>query len=234
MRLSRFLALAGAASRRSAEDLICAGRVRVGGKVVLDPATGVEETSDITLDGAPLEIARARTYIIYHKPAGVITTLAKSREPGLSLPEALPDLPERLFPVGRLDRETTGLLILTDDGDLAFRLIHPRHEVEKEYLVRLNRPLGSRDFERIRKGIIIDERKVEVSALLPAPGGRCRVVIHEGRKHIVRRLFRELKLTVVELKRTRIGPVALGRLGVGRWRKLTPGEVQRLKQTAGL
>jgi len=229
MRLARYLALCGVAARRKCEDFIAAGRVSVDGRTISDPAFNVDERQTAALDGNVLHLPRPeeRFYAMLHKPVGVVSTLAVGREKGPCLSDII-DIPARVFPVGRLDRASSGLLLLTDDGDLTYKIIHPKHHILKEYLVKLNRRLLPKDIERFVKGIVVDNRPVEVDELRPEAGGRWRITIHEGRKHIVRRLFRALKITVVELKRTKVGPIALGRLPVGKWRKLTEKEIQQL------
>lgn len=230
MRLAAFIASSGEASRRQAEKLIAEHRVVVNGLTATDPALGVTSEDDVRLDGRRLELLRPEdlTYIAFHKPIGVVSTMAVGREKGPSITDVLA-LPERIFPVGRLDQNSSGLLLLTDDGNLAYRLLHPKHKVIKEYLVKLNRPLQPRDYDRIVRGIPVEGRVVEIDGLQPAAGDRWRITIHEGRKHIVRRLFVEIRCRVVELKRTRIGPISLGRLPVGKWRKLTADEINRLR-----
>ncbi len=237
MRLARYLSLCGVASRRKCEKIIASGRVAIDGSVIIDPAFKVDEQMSVSLDGKILQPLRTDEYFyaMFHKPVGVVSTLSVGSERGPCLSDII-NLPVRVFPVGRLDRDSSGLLLLTNDGDLTYKIIHPKHKILKEYYVRLNRQLQDRDVERIVKGIIIDERKVEVHSLAPigSKGYSWRIVIHEGRKHIVRRLFKALNITVLELKRTRIGPISLGRLPIGRWRKLTPNEIIQLKKACSL
>jgi len=204
--------------------------VVVNGLVILDPAYGVGECDHIELDGKTLTLPAPGelTYIMLHKPAGVVSTMSPGRERGASLAD-LVELPQRLHPVGRLDRDSSGLILLTNDGDLTHRLTHPRHRIQKEYLAKLNRPLTPRDFKRIARGVRVDGRVVEVDVIGPARGGRIQMTIHEGRNRIVRRLFGEIGYRVLELKRVRIGPVRLGRLTIGHWRRLRPAEVKSLK-----
>ncbi len=230
MRLNHFLSEAGVASRRSAERIIRAGRVSLNKETVTDPAFPVDDGDRVAVDGVPIRLPeeRDKVYLMLHKPVGVLSTMAPGREKGACLADLI-DHPRRVFPVGRLDRDSSGLVLLTDDGTLAYRLMHPRHRVTKEYLVKTDRPLRARDFQRIVNGPPIDGRRVEVDYLAPAQGGRFTLTIHEGRRHIVRRLLSEIGFRVVELKRVRVGPIHLGRLSVGRWRKLNRGEIEKLK-----
>lgn len=232
-RLAKYLAWAGVASRRHSEDLVASRKVTVNGKTVTDPAHLVGGDDLIACDGRTIvrRVAGDLVYVMLHKPLGVVSTMAPGNEKGLCLAD-LVQLPTRVHPVGRLDRDSSGLLLITNDGDLTLRLTHPRQEVEKEYLVKLQRPLFPRDIEKIRRGVLIDERPVRVQTLESARGGRLRIVICEGRNRIVRRLFGEIGGKVLELKRVRIGTLILGRLGIGRWRKLTAREIERLKEAA--
>ena len=187
----------------------------------------------VAVDGQPIASneSRALVYIMLHKPVGVLSTLAPSREKGIPVSRFL-DLPVRLHTAGRLDRDSSGLLLMTNDGDWSHLLTHPRHAVPKEYLLKLDRPLTASEMTRLARGIEVDGRAVAIDALNPVGGAKLAITIHEGRKRILRRLMRELGRRVVELKRIRIGPLALGKLGVGKWRKLSAGEVEALRRAA--
>lgn len=229
MRLAKFLAGAGVASRRACEKIIFNGHVKVNGRTIKDPALDVSEDDSILVSGTKIEAPSPEefVYIMFHKPAGVLSTMSPGREEGECIADLL-KYPKRLFPVGRLDKDSSGLILMTNDGKFANRLIHPRYKIEKEYQVRVNRQLSKENYYRLRKGIEIDGRVVEVGDLTHAKGGRITLTIHEGRKRIVRRLLREIKLTTLDLKRTRIGTLRLGKLGIGRWRKVTEAELQNL------
>ncbi len=230
MRLVKFTATAGVASRRHSEELIRAGELSVNGRVITDPAFPVTETDEVHYQGRVVEAPTAEKFyaIMLHKPTGVLSTMVPGKERGYCLAD-LVATPERLHPVGRLDQDSSGLILMTNDGELTLKLTHPSHEVEKEYLVKINRALQPGEIEKIRRGVMVDDRVVHVSGLELDRGGRLRVIIHEGRNRIVRRLFGALHCNVLELKRIRIGAVALGTLAVGRWRKLSQREFDSLK-----
>lgn len=230
MRLNHFLAKAGVASRRKADEIIKDGRVTVNNVIVKNPATGVSDSDLIELDGSRLKNIEdvAPVYIMLHKPIGYLSTLSPSREKGIPITELLP-IPERVFPVGRLDRESSGLILMTNDGEIAHRLMHPSYHVEKEYLVKLHRKLNVKDLEKIIRGCEIDGRMVRIQNVQFAQGGRIAITIQEGRKHIVRNIMKAFNLRVLELKRIRMGALHLGKLAIGRWRKLSPNEIVLLK-----
>lgn len=231
MRLAKYLALCGVDSRRHCEVIVRKGLVKVNGLSVVDPAFSVSDGDTVELDGErvfPLTPSDLR-YIAYHKPVGVVCSMEPSHPSGPTLRQMLA-FPLRIFPVGRLDRTSSGLIILTNDGLFAQRILHPKHKIEKEYEVRLNRELRLGDGEKILKGVAIEGRVVEVHQLNPIKPYLWRIVIHEGRKRIVRRLFKAMGYTVEELKRVRIGPIWLGRLPVGKWRNLTKREIEAILQ----
>ena len=216
-RLHKILARAGIASRRKAEELIREGRVVVNGGIAVIGQSADPGKDEIVVDGRPIRIER-KVYYAFYKPKDVVTTMGE--EHGLKTVGRLPQIrkiEERVFPVGRLDRDAEGLLILTNDGELANALSHPRHEVTKEYRVVLDRPF--RNPEMLKKGVKVEGKLVEIS------GVRCRskevvLSIHEGRTHIVKRLFEELGYRVTALRRIRIGPIRLGNLRSGELQKL--------------
>lgn len=235
-RLQRTLARAGLGSRRACEELISAGRVEVNGRVALlgdrvDPAA-----DELRVDGRRLSSDPGLRYFVLHKPRGVTTTM---RDPHADrdLVRLLPR-GARVFPVGRLDRETEGLLLLTNDGELANRLAHPRHGVEKEYLAEVDGAPTQRHLARLRAGIHLEDgvaRAVRARSVGRTAGrGALVVVMAEGRKREVRRMLGEIGLPVRRLVRTRVGPVRLGRLRAGEARELTPAEVRGLYRAAGL
>ena len=240
-RLHKVLAHAGVASRRAAEQMIRDRRVRVNGAVVLEMGTQVDPERDaIEVDGrrlANVEASADHIYVALNKPLGVVSTVRD--------PERRPTVVEmvnasrRLYPVGRLDIDSEGLVLLTDDGELTFRLTQARFAVEKEYHVLVNGPdLGEHVLERMRAGVMLEDglaRVVRTSLLGTTPrGGLVRVVLVEGRKRQVRRMFSALGCVVEGLQRVRIGPLHLGDLEPGQHRGLTRREVEALRSTVGL
>ena len=202
VRLGKYLAHAGVASRRGAEELIAAGRVRVGGEIVTDPARDVNEGSGVEVDGASVT-PEAREVWAVNKPAGVVST---AREPGRrpAITE-LVDSEQRLYPVGRLDADTTGLILLTNDGELANRLTHPRYGVPKTYRVRLARPPSDRDLERLRGGVRLEDGTTSAAQIQKLGERELEVTISEGRKRQVRRMAEAVGNEVEALTRIRIG-----------------------------
>ena len=225
VRLGKYLAHAGVASRRAAEELIAAGRVRVGGEIVTDPARDVNEGSGVEVDGAPVT-PEAREVWAVNKPAGVVST---AREPGRrpAITE-LVDSEQRLYPVGRLDADTTGLILLTNDGELANRLTHPRYGVPKTYRVRLARPPSDRDLERLRGGVRLEDGTTSAAQIQKLGERELEVTISEGRKRQVRRMAEAVGNEVEALTRIRIGSLELGGLRRGDARLLEEGEVAAL------
>jgi pseudouridine synthase len=235
-RVQRALARAGFGSRRACEELIEDGRVEVNGRVAT-LGDRVDPTRDqVRVDGRAISVDPGLRYLALHKPRGVTTTL---RDPHAErdLRGFLPRGP-RVFPVGRLDRDTEGLLLLTNDGDLAHRLAHPRHAVEKEYLAEVDGTPSKRQLGRLRRGVRLEDgpaRALEARAAGRTGGrGAVRLVLAEGRKREVRRMLDAVGLPVRRLVRTRVGPVRLGRLRPGELRELTPEEVRALYRVAGM
>ena len=234
-RLQKVMARAGVASRRKSEELIRQGRVAVNGRVVRELGTRVDPARDvITVDGEPLRLRAQHTYILLHKPPGVITTV---HDPwGRPTVLDLVQTEARVFPVGRLDANSEGLVLLTDDGELAYRLTHPRFEHEKEYHVLVAGRPTRRTLERLRRGVRLEDgvtapAKVEV---LRRAGRNTwlRIVLHEGRKRQIRRMAEAVGHPVRRLIRVRIGPLRLGNLAPGEWRHLTRREVEALREVA--
>jgi 23S rRNA pseudouridine2605 synthase len=235
-RLQKVLAHAGVASRRASEGLIQAGRVRVNGRVVTELGTKVNPRQDtITVDGKPLPRSQDEVvYIILNKPRNVLSAASDDR--GRRTVLDLVDIDSRVYPVGRLDLQSEGLILLTNDGELTRRLTHPAHHVEKEYHVLVSGKPSTEALSRWRNG----ELTLEGKPLAPAKvikmsdeGEKStwlRIVLTEGRKRQIREVARMLGHHVRTLQRVRLGPIRLGKLKMGRWRHLTPTEVQRLKQ----
>jgi 23S rRNA pseudouridine2605 synthase len=232
MRLAKLLAHAGVASRRGAEELVRAGRVSVGGETVTDPARDVSEADDVAVDRRP--VAREAT-VVYalHKPAGVLSTAADTH--GRPTVISLVDDPRRLYPVGRLDADTTGLILLTNDGELAHRLTHPRYEVEKTYRARVwGGPVGDDALRRLREGVELDDGRTAPARVRPLRPDGLELVLREGRKRQVKRMCEEVGHRVRRLERVGFGPLTLRGLPVGAVRRLAPAEVAALRRAAGL
>jgi 23S rRNA pseudouridine2605 synthase len=230
MRLAKYLAHAGVASRRAAERLIAAGRVTVGGEPVTDPARDVDESSAVAVDGEPVALEEREVYAV-NKPAGVVSTARDTH--GRPTVTGLVPSHARLYPVGRLDAGTTGLILLTNDGELADRLTHPRYEVQKVYLARVEpSPVGEPALRRLREGVELDDGVTSPARVRQVRPGLLEIAISEGRKRQVRRMFEGVGHRVVELRRIAFGPLRLGDLPEGGHRRLSPAEVERLSKPA--
>jgi 23S rRNA pseudouridine2605 synthase len=224
MRLNAYLARAGIASRRGAEDLIRAGRVRVNGEVA-GLATSVERRDSVEVDGARVE-PEPLAYILLHKPAGVVTT---ARDPhGRPTVVGLVGHGSRVVPVGRLDADTTGALLLTNDGPLAHRLMHPRYEVDKVYEADVEGEPNEGDLARLREGIELEDGPAAPARVEVVGRGRVRLTIHQGRKHQVKRMLEAVGHPVRRLHRSSYAGLTVDGLEPGEWRELSAEEVRRL------
>src|SRR5262249_16161412 len=229
VRLAKFLAHGGVASRRKAEEIIAKGLVAVGGEVVTDPARDVGAGDDVRVNGAPVG-AEAREVWVVNKPAGVVST---AREPGERRAVVeLVDSKARLYPVGRLDADSTGLLLLTNDGALANRLTHPRYEVAKTYRARLAKAPRERELARLREGIELEDGPTAPAEVRTVGDREIEIVLREGRNRQVRRMVDAVGNRVVALKRIGFGPLRLGKLGEGQARRLSGAEVEELRVAA--
>jgi 23S rRNA pseudouridine2605 synthase len=229
-RLAKHLAHAGIASRRAAEEIIAAGRVTVDGETVTDPARGVTGAEAIAVDGEALA-HRAPQRLVYalHKPAGVVST-AHDPQGRRTVVDLLPGVSTRLYPVGRLDADTTGLILLTNDGELANRLTHPRYEVPKTYRARVaNGPVGERALRALREGVELDDGRTAPAAVRALGPGELELTIREGRKRQVRRMCDAVGHPVASLERVAFGPLGLKGLQPGEHRRLTASEIERLR-----
>jgi 23S rRNA pseudouridine2605 synthase len=231
MRLAKYLAHAGVASRRAAEKIVAAGRVTVNGKVVVDPARDVDDDSGVAVDGHAVAPEPQETYVV-NKPAGVVSTASDTH--GRTTVVELVDSDRRLYPVGRLDADTSGLILLTNDGALAERLTHPRYGVEKVYRVKVDPPRpNERALRALREGVELDDGRTAPARAHVVEPGVLEIAIREGRNRQVRRMCEAVGHRVVALRRTAFGPLRLGRLGAGDARRLTAAEVERLRQSVG-
>jgi 23S rRNA pseudouridine2605 synthase len=229
VRLAKFLAHGGVASRRQAEKLIAAGRVTVGGEVVTDPALDVGDEDDVRIDGSPVAAESHEVWAV-NKPAGVVST---AKEPGdRPAVVSLVRSKARLYPVGRLDADSTGLLLLTNDGALANRLTHPRYEVPKAYRVQLHRPPSEADLRRLERGVELEDGPTAPAKVSRVGECEIEIVLREGRNRQVRRMVETVGNRVVALRRVRFGPIELGSLPLGQARRLPEEEIARLWEDA--
>jgi 23S rRNA pseudouridine2605 synthase len=228
MRLAKFLAHAGVASRRAAEGIVRDGRVTVDGEVLTDPARDVDESHAVALDGRRVEPEPREVHAL-NKPAGVVST---ARDPyGRPTVVQLVRSPRRLYPVGRLDADTTGLILLTNDGDLAERLTHPRYGVKKVYRARVKPSrLSPRALEALNKGVELDDGRTAPAQVRQPATGIVQITIREGRKRQVRRMLEAVGHRVVALERVAFGPLGLRGMEPGQSRRLTKAEVERLRR----
>jgi len=226
VRLAKYLAHAGVASRRASEDLIREGRVTVDGTPVTSPATDVSGTERIEVDGTALEPEDRVVYML-NKPKGVVSTAQDTHDRPTVV--SLIGSSKRLYPVGRLDADTTGLILLTNDGELANRLTHPRYEVPKTYVAKTSGgPVKERLLRQLRDGIELDDGRTAPASVRQLGPDELELTIHEGRKRQVRRMLEAIGHPVVELKRVQLGDLRLRHLKEGDHRRLTPAEVERL------
>jgi 23S rRNA pseudouridine2605 synthase len=229
VRLVKYLAHGGVASRRMAEKIIANGRITVDGKVVTDPARDVDERNDVRVDGSPVGVEAHEVWAL-NKPAGVVST---AKEPG-ERPAVveLVDSPARLYPVGRLDAASTGLLLLTNDGALANRLTHPRYGVAKTYRAKLGKRPSDRDLERLRRGVELEDGITALAEVALIAEREIEIVLREGRNRQVRRMVEAIGNRVVALRRIRFASLSLGRLAEGGSRRLSEEEIARLWKDA--
>ncbi len=236
MRLNRFLALTGVASRRACDVIIREGRVCVDGVRVDGPGIGVEPGRNVvTLDGKVLRAVEAQTWLL-NKPVKILSTVKDDRG-GRTVADLAREagIEVRLFPVGRLDKMSRGLILLSNEGDLAHRLIHPRFGVEKIYRLRINLPITRTQMRRFALGLELEDGVTQPCRIKALHGkNRYEIVLKEGRKRQIRRMFEALNRRVLDLQRVRMGPQGLSRLPEGQLRRLTEGELIRLKRAVGL
>ena len=231
MRLQKYMAECGVASRRRAEEMIAAGQVTVNGQKITQMGVQVEEGDEVRVNGKIIRPEAEKRYVLYHKPAGEVTTV-NDPEGRACVLDHFRDYPVRLYPVGRLDYDSEGLLLLTNDGALTERLLHPSHQVDKTYLARVSGNVSADDLKKLRAGILLDDHKTApAKARLirqEALAASVLVTIHEGRNRQVRRMFEETGHQVLQLRRVRFGPLDLGDLPRGQWRELTSEEIRKL------
>ena len=238
LRLNRFLASAGVASRRRCDDFIRAGRVSVGGEVVVELGTRVVPGVDVvTVDGVQVEIPQEHWTLALNKPRDVLVSASDTRG-RTTVYDLIEDAPGRVFPVGRLDYRSEGLLVFTNDGDLAYRLAHPRFKVDKLYRVEVDGKIEAGVIDALSKGVVLEEGRTQPAVVRVAGTKRGRTVVEielrEGRKRQIRRMFGLFGNEVRRLKRMRFGPLELGALPAGKWRILQPAEIHELREAVGL
>ena len=235
VRLQKYMAMCGAASRRGAEEIIENGRVTVNGKKIVEQGVKVEIGADIVkLDGKVIKPSGKMYYIMLNKPTGYVSTVKDQFERATVLDLISTEINERIFPVGRLDYDTEGLLLLTNDGDFTYKVTHPKHNIDKTYIAVLKGGITIKGLQQLRRGVRLDDGFVTSPAvveMLDAENGHTtvKITIHEGKNRQVRRMFEAVGTKVVELQRLSIGKVELGNLPLGRWRHLTSHEINYLK-----
>ncbi len=231
MRINKFIAAAGICSRRNADTLISEGRVSVNGKRILEPGLDVTENDTVLVDGKKVELAAKKYYIALNKPDGFVTTTDDPFDRPTVM-QLVTDVDARLFPVGRLDYHTEGLLLLTDDGDFANRLMHPKHEIYKTYIAHVPGFPTLGQLGALRHGVRLEDGKTapaKVTVIRQYPDGvDISISIREGRNRQVRRMIEAIGYKVTRLVRISVGNIQLGHLPIGKWRHLSPREVEEI------
>lgn len=233
VRLQKYIAMCGKASRRKAEEMIADGRVKVNGEKVTEQGVKVEIGSDkVTVDGKELSLVTKKYYIMLNKPVGVVSTVSDEAGRPTVVDILKDEINTRIFPVGRLDYDTEGLLLLTNDGDFSYRVTHPKFEMKKTYLALVGSGLTVAGLNKLRRGVVIDGFRTspaEVELIESEPNSNLvRITIHEGKNRQVRKMFEAVGVKVKELRRVSIGKVEIGNLPYGRWRHLTSHEINYL------
>lgn len=233
MRLQKYMALCGVASRRKAEQMILDGCVTVNGNTVYEMGFQVDESADIvTVMGKEIHPETEKHYIAYYKPIGEISSVSDP-EGRATVMDKFRDYPVRLFPIGRLDYDSEGLLLLTNDGELMNNLLHPSHEVRKVYLAKVSNLVNENEIRQLQSGVMVDGKLTSPAKVVflrkEAFASVLLITIHEGRNRQVRKMFEAVGHQVVSLKRVEFGPISLGKLPLGQWKKLTDSEIEKLK-----
>ncbi len=231
IRLNKYIAHAGVCSRRRAEEFIAQGKVTINEQVVTDPAYGVAPDDHVCCEGQPLKKEKC-IYLLLNKPKGYVTTVADEKNRATVMDLLGTKIKQRVFPVGRLDRDTTGLLLLTNDGDLAQKLAHPRHRMVKNYKVTLTKPIMHENFQKLLHGLYLPDgfMKVDRARYTDKSRKRLLVEVHSGRNRIIRRLFKHIGCYVKELDRVSYANINKSGLPKGRWRLLSKEEIALLKK----
>lgn len=226
IRLQKYMAECGVASRRAAEKLIAAGKVKINGRIARIGAKIDPSSDKVVVNGKLLKQKEKKIYIKLNKPLGILSACSDRKE--MTVVDLIKDVPGRLYPVGRLDMGSEGLMILTNDGELANRLMHPRYEHEKEYEVVVQSPMSNVAIDKLCRGIIIDDKKTLPAKIKKILNNKFRIILREGRKRQIRGMLEAIGNRVVRLKRIRIKNIQLGNLAAGKYVYLTPSEVQGL------
>ncbi len=232
MRINKYIAHSGVASRRKADELVASGNVKVNGVVIREAGFQVSEGDRVEINGKHIESSEKKVYILLNKPVGYVTTMNDDKG-RYTAADLVTDITERIFPVGRLDYNTSGLLIMTNDGEVAYRITHPKHQVTKTYRAEVSGYLSNTRLAKLRNGVdiggfVTSKAKVEVIKQLKNTA-IVEIEIHEGKNRQVRKMFKAVGCTVVRLQRISIGELRLGRMLEGHYRKLTPKEVEMIK-----
>lgn len=237
MRLQKYLAGCGVASRRTCEEYILQGKVMVNGTIIKELGTKVTEEDIVVYDNQIIQPDKAYVYYVLNKPVGYITT-AKDEKNRPTVLDIMEDIDERIFPVGRLDYNTSGLIILTNDGELTYALTHPKHQVDKTYHVKVRGRVDSVSIEKLQTGVIVDGRKTAPAAVKIMDkrevATKLSITIHEGRNRQIRKMCEAVGHSVIKLMRNSIGEITLDGLPIGRYRELTKEEVAYLKKIGGI
>lgn len=229
IRLQKFLSAAGVCSRRKGEELIASGKVAVNGEIAVELGTKIDPDQDqVTVDGKVIQPAHRLVYIALNKPRDYVSSCS---HPGEKVVVDLVDISERIYPVGRLDKDSTGLLLLTNDGRIHHRLSHPSFDHEKEYDVTVARPIADGALKKMSDGLPLMGTKTRPSRITRISPRRFRIVLQEGKNRQIRRMVRKVGNEVTGLQRNRFASIKLGNLAPGKWRYLSPGETQRLIDT---
>lgn len=237
MRINKFIAASGVASRRKAESLVLEGRIRVNGEVIQDLSYQVDEENDrVTFDSEEISVRNEKpVYIMINKPEGYITSV-KDQFGRKSVSDLVSDIKERIYPVGRLDYETSGLLIMTNDGDLTYKITHPKHEMDKVYIASVRGMISQEEKHNFENGLKIEDYITSKAKLKVIKYDKdknysvCKVTIHEGKNRQVRKMFQAINHPTMNLKRVQVGKINIGDLEIGKYRELTRDEVDYLKK----
>ncbi len=229
IRLQKYMADCGVASRRKCEEIIVSGKVKVNGATVTELGTKVTEEDEVTVNGEPIKKVFKKIYIAMNKPVGYITTVSDEFDRPTVINLVEDEIHTRVYPVGRLDFDTEGLLIMTNDGDMTYKLTHPKHVIYKTYVATLNDVPHPKEIERLKKGVVIDGRKTQAPKVDWLRDNIVEISISEGRNRQVRKMFEAIGYEVVNLQRTAVGNLTLGNIPLGRWRHLSVSEINYLK-----